>query len=206
MEANTKCNKARGLAVHDLGLIDGNVNNFGHRRNNADVLNTDFALIVNDNLLLGCGDQIAHGARLGTQPLHGLHDIFRLRHKRLAELLRPLEICIHVFENAWVVGDRRHAGIPGLCVDLLFGWRATNELGCADDIKWIGRRGQELGEQGIGVERDGTNELIELGRTEHRDNCNGRNWRRGCDRRRCNVDWRDVGRNLNRARIGDGNI
>lgn len=70
MEADSKGDETCGLAINYLRLIDGNINDFSHCRNDSYVLNTNLALIINDNLLLGRGHEIAHGRCLRAQALH----------------------------------------------------------------------------------------------------------------------------------------
>ena len=70
MEADSECDNTCGFAIDDLRLVHGNINDFRHRRNDADVLDADFALIIDYNLLLRRSNEIAKGAGLRAQTLH----------------------------------------------------------------------------------------------------------------------------------------
>lgn len=131
----------------------------------------DVALIVGD-LLLGCGLEIS--GLLGALPedLHGLHYILRLVVVSVAEVGGPVEVVVEHVEHVGKCGERLDARIPtGLRVGAgsdLIGRAVALRLHLMEplvgdgDLCRISRGRENLRKQGIRIESDGREELLDL--------------------------------------------
>ena len=103
-----------------------------------------------------------------TEPLDGVHDVGLLRQHRVAELLRPVEFLAHHVEHVGGRSERLHAVVPVLAVDRGFESVAlqvlvgTDPAVGLDDFERIGRGHEDFREQRVGIERDRSDQRIEL--------------------------------------------
>ena len=161
----------RGIGIDRRGIDDRrivrrDVDDLGIRR-----LDDDDRLLFHDlglDLLLLVGLQCALVLRLLPHPLDGVHHVVLLVEEGVPELRRPLDV---VGEPLHDIGNRRHrldGRVPGLLRDgvrerlvleLLVLREPLLEL---DDLEGVGRRDERLGQQRIGVERDGGHQRVEL--------------------------------------------
>ena len=89
-------------------------------------------------------------------------------HFGVAEVRRPVEISAHQLDNVRKARERLHRKIPVLIVDA--GMVAFDDQRLVlvrpalrlDDLHGIGAHGQHLREQGVGIERDGRQQLFEF--------------------------------------------
>ncbi|MNQ75988.1 hypothetical protein D3C85_908040 [compost metagenome] len=117
--------------------------------------------------------QVAGFLRLMTQALHAIHDVVGLRQERITQALYPDRILPQRYQHLREGDQRLHAGIPGLVCHLLdriiaLGVRVG--LGPGDPLGNLpGVRGghQYLGQQWVGIQRDGRHHLIQLFLGEH---------------------------------------
>ena len=170
-------------AVHRVRIIGGNVHHRGIGRHDRDVIAS--ALRRDDastcascgwrrarpdplHRLLGVRLERARVLRLGAQLLDRRRDILRLVHDRVAKVGRPGKILAHLFDEVWKTRHRFDRGIPFLAVDagkVVFRDKRLIFLKPAlrlNDFERIGGRGQHLGEQGVGIERDRREQLAQF--------------------------------------------
>src|SRR5262249_8423700 len=100
--------------------------------------------------------------------LNGIHDIWLLSQHSIAQFLRPIELLAHHGENGWRCRQRLHAVVPSLLLDLCLEPIAVKVLvltGPAFSLhhfERIGRSHQNLGQQGVWIERNRRDERIKL--------------------------------------------
>ena len=120
-----------------------------------------------DRLLLAAL-QVARVLRLGSQTLHGVHDVLLLREEGVAQLLRPVELLVHHRQHVRKRDQRLHGRIPGLLLHLLRNGVALDLrmlLGPArglHDLERIGRGHEDLRQQRVRIQRDGCDDLLQL--------------------------------------------
>ena len=117
--------------------------------------------------LVGC-------LRSRAQPLDRVHHVGLLRQHRIAELLRPVELVAHHAQHGRHGDERLHAGVPALLVQRRLQLVAGQSLVGArpaiglHHLERIGRGHQDFGKQGVRIERDRREQLIELFGLEQR--------------------------------------
>lgn len=105
--------------------------------------------------------QIALALRQPAEVLDGSLDVLLLIQKSLAQLGGPGEIIVEPFENGGIMGQRLDAGIPRLLGDLGQIAAVVDVAVRQDDLRRHGGRGEYLGQQGVWIERNGPEQLIE---------------------------------------------
>ena len=106
--------------------------------------------------------------RLGAKVLDDLGDVLGLVHFGVAEVRRPIEIRAHQLDDVRKARQRLHRGIPILVVDsgiVVLGDERLVLVEPAlrlDDLHGIGARWQHLRQQGVGIKRDWSKQLLEL--------------------------------------------
>jgi hypothetical protein len=124
--------------------------------------------LLDHDFLLRARLQIACCLRLFAQALHGVHHIVRLAEKGRAELRDPVGFRRHCREDLRESDQRLHARIPWLGCDCLYGVVAlqlrVRFRPCGRGLYILRESGghQHLREQGVGIERDGCSQRIEL--------------------------------------------
>ena len=112
--------------------------------------------------------EVAGGRGLGAQALHGIGHVLLLRDHRVADLLGPVELVVHHLEDLRKRRQRLDADVPVLVLDrghrrialeIGIGLRPARRL---DDFERIARGHQRLRQQGIGIQRDRRQHLVEL--------------------------------------------
>jgi hypothetical protein len=172
--------------VHDRRVIGRHVDHFrvgGHDLDDG----LRFHSLGDDFLLLGIL-QRALGRRLAAQGLGRRQHVLLLRQEGIAQLLGPVDLLAHHRQHLRKDRERLHAGIPGLPLQrileaLAFQIRMALDpaLG-GDHFQRISRGHEDLGEQGVGVEGDRCDQLLDLLLGEGLGACRG-GW--GCRRRGC---------------------
>src|ERR1700733_14822908 len=105
--------------------------------------------------------------RLGAKVLDDFGDVLRLVHFGVAEVGRPIEIGAHQLDDARKARQRLHRGIPILIVDagiIVLGDERLVLIKPAlrlDDLHGIGARWQHLRQQGVGIKRNWSKQLLE---------------------------------------------
>jgi len=127
----------------------------------------EVALVIGDGLLRSVLE-IAGGLGALAHRLDGVHNIVGLVVVGVAEFGGPGKIAVEFSENLGEGGEGFDAGIPGLGIgsrgDLIgrgVGHGLTPVVG-GGDLLGKGRGGENLGDEGVGVEGYGGNELVEL--------------------------------------------
>ena len=146
-------------------------------------------------LRASAGLQRARRSGLRAQPLDRRRDIGLLAEQRVAQLLRPVELVVHLLQDGREGDQRFHADVPGLVghggdggIALRAGIGLLPARGL-DDLERIGRGHQHLRQQRVVVERDRRQDLVELGRRKgllpgrHRRGCRSLTQSRQRDRR-----------------------
>src|SRR4029450_13669404 len=88
--------------------------------------------------------------------------------ERVAEILRPVELLVHHSPPPREGAEGFHAVVPGLLLERLVELVALEirvglgEAGGLDDLEGIGRGHEDLRDQRGRIERDGSDELIEI--------------------------------------------
>ncbi len=121
----------------------------------------DVVAIVADHGLLRRRSQVALRVGQRAQTLHRRHHIARLRGVGAAKCRCPVELVGHHVDRRRVVGHRLHAHIPRLVIDAVgaVGPHMTRRL---LDLIGEGGRHQHLRQQRVRVQRDRTDEVVEL--------------------------------------------
>ena len=151
-----------GCAVDGPGVIGGDVEELRVGGGEG-----DGALVVAD-LLLRAALEVAGGLGALAEDLHGLEDVLRLVVVGGAEGGGPGEVLVHEGEDLGEGGEALDAGIPGLGVGADGEVEGVGgELGAAPavgvgDLRGVGGGGEDLGDEGVGIEGDGSDELLEL--------------------------------------------
>ena len=179
----------------DGGTVDGHV-----EVGRVDGLNFEVAAVVT-YVVVGVGVEVAIVVGGVALALDGVHNISALDEDRIAERARPLAVFSHRIEYGGKGQEGQNAGVPGKVVGLDgLGEGVAGEIrvllgpgGGVGDLVPEGRCGEDLGQQGIRVQGDALNKLIELLRGHW-------GWRRGLLRvgrgRLLPVGWRGRGGSL----------
>ena len=158
-------------AIDHRWIVGGHVDGLWLGRLNDD----DLRLAAHDLLLVGL--QIAGVLGEVAQALDRSHDVPLLAEKGVTELLCPVELLVHHFEDIGEGDQRHHADVPAFVPDLLDRFvPAEFRIGlgpprCLYHLERIGRGHQNLRQETVGVEGDRCQNGIEFLRRERR-------WRR----------------------------
>jgi hypothetical protein len=110
-----------------------------------------------------------------TQALHCVHHIRLLCQECVSQVRRPLNISGHTLYNVWKLYQCLYAWVPRLlchCVRQRFAFQiliVIHPLLKLNYFQWIGRSGERLRQQWIGVQRDRRDQRVQLFR-----------WKRSC--------------------------
>ncbi len=158
-KADAEGDKGRAIAsliINLVRLINRHVNYLRVSRNNFNIA------AVSNHLLLRCGLKVANFRSRRAQPLDGNHHILLLINKSLSQIRRPIQVVIHPFQNSWVAGQSLDAGVPRLLANLA-GVAASADITVGQhDLRGQRGRRQDLGNQRVGIERNGPQQLIKL--------------------------------------------
>ena len=143
------------IIIDGVPLITGHVDQFRIGR-----LDLNRAGVVDDIFLGGAG-QIVPGLRQETEALDGSHDVLLLIEKRLAELGGPGEIVIEPLQHGGIMGQCLDTGVPRLRGDLARVPAAVDIAVRHDNLRGHRRGGEYFGEQRVGIERDGLEQLVQ---------------------------------------------
>ena len=108
-----------------------------------------------------------------AQALHGIHHVIRLGEEGITQALHPDRILAQSDQHLGKRHQCLHARVPGLLrhlLDRIVALGVRVGLGPGDrlgDFPGIGHRHQQLGQQRVGVQRDGRDHLIQLFLIEH---------------------------------------
>ena len=105
--------------------------------------------------------EIAVLGRHRPHALHGGHDVAGLIRIRTTQCRHPVRLGVHHVERRRVMRDGLHADIPRLVVDTGGAVRA-NVAGRIFNLIGKCRRDEHLGEQGVGIQGDWPDKVIEL--------------------------------------------
>ena len=148
--------------VNNCRVVDRYIDNLGVSRLDLNDLFFDYNL-----LFLSCL-QCAGGLCLGTEPLNRIHNILFLGQKRIAQFCCPVEFFVEHRENLRDIGERFDACIPRLALKRrietvpLEGRVRLEPPVRLDNLKGIGGCHEYLAQEGIGIEGDRCQHLIEL--------------------------------------------
>ena len=188
--------RVRPSAVDDGGIVRGDVNDLGVGRFNGDDLRGGLGVDggsagrggrrrrgfdFDDLLVVGLEVSLVFG--FGAEFLDGGEDAGLVVEEGVAKLDGGVEFFAHHGEDGGEVDERFDAGIPRLLFELL-GEGVAGELGVGlgeavglDHFQRIGGGHEDLGDERIGIEGNGRDELFELG---VRDGGVGRTRRSSC--------------------------
>src|SRR5579859_4903246 len=153
--------KIGATGVDDSRIVGWHVDVLGTLRPNLN----DSALV--DDLPLRIADKVALRIGQVAQALNRLHHIGRLVDIGLPDGGGPVELLVHHVEDFGIVGDGLDADVPRLIVNVLLAIGTHPAVRIVDLID-EGCGGQDLREQRLGVQRDGSQEVVELvGRIWH---------------------------------------
>src|SRR5467141_2982919 len=156
------------VAIHQPRIIGRHVNHLRIGRFDDD------CVALRCYLFLFIVIQVASLVSLLTHRLDGIRHILLLVGIRVAKGGTPREVLVHVFKNRGKLCKGLHAWVPGLVVDF-FGQLFTLEVGMTlhpavrlDNLCWIRGSSENLRNQGVRVQRDGRDQLLQLlGRVLH---------------------------------------
>ena len=160
----------RDIDGRRIGRLDGDVARLGLRRRrplNRARFRRRARLHPLDRLLVSRLKRSSR-FRLGAKLLDDFGDVLGLVHFGVAEVRRPVEVGAHRLDDVRKARERLHRGIPILVVDagiIVLGDQRLVLVEPAlrlDDLHRIGARRQHLREQGVGIERDRGQQLLEL--------------------------------------------
>jgi hypothetical protein len=112
--------------------------------------------------LLGSCFQGAGTFSPGAHGLDAIHQFFRLIDERIAKVAGPGNVIIHLLDDLGNSGDRLDVRIPGLGIEVCDIVGVSYEAGGLDNFQWISRRGQEDGDDRVGIKRNGGYEFFEV--------------------------------------------
>ncbi|CUJ75795.1 Uncharacterised protein [Achromobacter sp. 2789STDY5608621] len=153
-------------AVDHGGVVAGHVDHL--RIGRLDHHHGLAARIGSRDLLLRRAVQVACLARLRPQPLDRVHHVVRLRQEGVAQRPDPLRLAAHHVHDGRKRDQGFDARVPGLGLDRLHGRVAGlagmpgGPQGRGRDVIGIGRPHQDLRQEGIGIERHGRQQLVQL--------------------------------------------
>ncbi len=149
-----------GFNVNRHGIILGDIHHIGFGWND-----TDDPSFVN-HLLLSSGYEIPFSLCLCTQALDRIHHILRLTGVSLPQGYGPVILLVHHEEHVGIMGYRLDTHIPLLVVDQ-GGFPVLSHITDRQiDLIDKRRRREDLGEQRIRVERNGSEQIIQFLRSE----------------------------------------
>ncbi len=141
--------------VHDGRVVGWNIDHAWLRGFDAN----DLALL-HDRLLIRV-DQVTLGLRHSAELLHGGHHVLGLPYVRLPECNRPLLTLGHQVQHRRVVRHGADADVPRLVIQSI--GAVTPHVGRGGgNLFGIGRGNEHLREDGIRIERNGREEVLEL--------------------------------------------
>ena len=179
--------QANGIAVGKFGIIVRDVNDLRIRR-----LDCYIRSLVRHSLLRS-GSQIPRLFGLMTHVLNGIHDVGLLIHVCVAKRRCPGKVLIHVGKDRRKFAQSLHAGIPILLVHCgrelraLQVWILLKETLRLNDLRWVGGSGKNLSNQGVRIQSDRRNQLLQLGRRQSRRHRLPLHWRLVLLRRRSSL-------------------
>jgi len=106
--------------------------------------------------LLGGGLKIASLTGLSSHVLDGGHDLTFLGHESLSQVDGPLKIMVHLRQNIGNLGNGLDILVPGLRGEVGEIICVFHEPGGENNIERIGGSRQDGGNQGVGVEGNGS--------------------------------------------------
>ena len=146
----------RRFDKNEIGVVFRHVDYVVGGRHNENAI-----AIQNDFLLRGV-HQCAIGPCERAQLLDGFHYLRRLLQKRAAQGSGPVKVVVHPLNYLGIIGERLDTVIPLLAVNL-GGVAVCGQIaGGEHDVRRCGRGGQDQGDQGVGIERDGRGQLVQL--------------------------------------------
>jgi len=169
---------------HDLGIVYRDVD---HRRAGG-LYDDGLRFLDDDHLFVGL--QVTGVLSLLAKALDRGHDVFLLYGDGVTQRLRPVEVAVQQLDHFRVVHERQHAGIPGQCLDGLlihFALMLLDKSSGLHDRQGISGRRQDLGNQHVGIQCNGSDQFIELSLGEFLGLLGGV---RGPFLRERRVDWR----------------
>src|SRR6185503_15995979 len=149
----------RSRAVHDdtRRVVLRHVDHLRIGRNDLDDLLLDF------EDLLAVALQVAGRLRLAAKGLHRVEYRLLVGDHGLAKLRSPVEVGTHLLDDFGIVDQRLDRVIPAIVdrhLGILFSF-LEKTVGL-DDLQRIGRRREDDRHQIVGVQRDRTDQLVEL--------------------------------------------
>src|SRR5271166_6594587 len=151
-----------GVTVDDPGIVFRHINDLWIRR-----FNDDGIPLVRDGFLLGAL-QVPGQLRSLTHRLNRVKHILLAIYVRLSERRGPRQILIHHAQQPTYLCEGLYTGIPRLGIDRL-GEGISLQIGMLlqppvrfDDLRRISRRGQDLRDQRIRIQRDRRDQLLQL--------------------------------------------
>ncbi len=146
----------RFVIINLVWLVNRHIHLLRVRRVNFNIA------VVCGHLLLRCGLQIAELGSSRTQSLDGSHHCWLLIKKSLPEFCCLTQIGIHPLQHIRVSRYRLDAWIPSLLVELIRVSAAYDITVGQNDLCWKGGGRKYLGNQWVGIKRDGTQNLVKL--------------------------------------------
>src|SRR5713226_4447911 len=150
------------LAIHEPGIIGRHINDLRVGRFDDD------CIALRCYLLLFIAVQVAGLVSLLTHRLDSVGHILLLVGVGVTKIGSPREVLVHVFKNRGKLCEGLYARVPGLFVDF-FCQLFTLEVGMTlhpavrlDNLGWIGRSGENLRNEGVWVQGDRGDELLQL--------------------------------------------
>ena len=150
------------LAIHEPGIIGRHVDHLRIGRFNDD------GVRLSRYLLLFIAIQVAGLVSLLTHGLDGIRHFLLLIGVCVAKRGSPREVLVHVFKNRGKLRESLYARVPGLFVDFLcqlftleFGMALHPAVGL-DNLGGIGGSGENLRNEGVRVQGDRRDELLQL--------------------------------------------
>jgi hypothetical protein len=146
----------RSLYIHNRRVVLGDVDILGLGRDDLDGVT-----LGNDRLFIVV-DQIPDGPRPPPEALDRPGHVFRLVEEGIPQVGSPIHIPAHHEQNVWVVGHCFHGLVPVLLVDpgrIPAACQPRRRIGY---FFRIGRGRQDLSEQRVRVERNRSQQVIEL--------------------------------------------
>jgi hypothetical protein len=155
-DARTGVRPPRRSEIHDRRVVHRHVNDLRLRGDDA------YNLLLDHNLLLRRRRERSRSQCPGAHLLDARHDVLLLTDERLTQPDRPVKLVVHHREDSRIVRNRDNTGVPVLIVKPLRTGMLTDPTRSLDDLQGIGRRGQDLRQERIGIEGDGGEQVVEF--------------------------------------------
>jgi hypothetical protein len=150
------------VTVNHARLVARKINDLTTHRFDVD----HFALADNAHVLVAA--QVSSLVGLSSQPLNTAKHLLFLKEECITQALCPVQVSVHPVQEFGKRDERHHRGIPGPTDDRIYRNFApqirilTRPAGRLDHLQRISGCNQHMGQNGVGIKRNGRQKLIQF--------------------------------------------